>query len=352
MNERRVAQWGLQQEKRGDGQLSTAVRLFISSPGDVAAERALCQRVLRRLQDRFLGRLDLQPIFWEHEPLLATATFQDQIVPPSETDVVVCILWSRLGTQLPEHIRREDGSRYDSGTEFEFEDAWRGFQEKGSPQILVYRKMAEAPLPSGDDEVVLDTLRQKRILDAFIEKWFHHDDGSLKAAFSPYCDLAEFEDQLDQHLEKLLVRKLVEAGDADAAKAPPRWSEGSPYRGLETFDFEHAPVFFGRTRAVNEVLDALRAQAADGRAFVTILGMSGGGKSSLARAGVLPLLCEPGVIEGVGLWRRAVLRPSDEGGNLAEAMASALTAPQALPELIADDPDVAELTELLRGTGA
>jgi hypothetical protein len=37
-----------------------------------------------------------------------------------------------------------------------------------------------------------------------------------------------------------------------------------------------------------------------------VTGASGSGKSSLVRAGVLPKLTEPGVIEGVSLWRRAV----------------------------------------------
>ncbi len=309
----------------------------------------LCQRVIKRLQSRFLGRLEIEPVIWEHEPLLATATFQDQIVLPSETDIVVCILWARLGTRLPAHITRADGSRYDSGTEFEFEDAVRGFRESGKPELLVYRKTVEPRLGFEGQPALLEKLRQKQALDAFFGKWFESGDGSLSAAFSPYEDLAEFEDHLEQHLEKLLVRQLVESGDPAAAEAPPLWREGSPYRGLETFEYEHAPVFFGRTRAVHDVIDALRAQAAEGRAFVNVLGMSGGGKSSLARAGVLPLLTQPGVIEGVGLWRRALMRPGDEGGDVFAALAAALTAPEALPALAGPE-GAGGLARLLRET--
>ena len=71
------------------------------------------------------------------------------------------------------------------------------------------------------------------------------------------------------------------------------WVYGSPFRGLESFGFEHAAVYFGRTRAVAALLDALRRQAAARRAFVLVVGMSGGGKSSLARAGVMPMLTQP-----------------------------------------------------------
>jgi hypothetical protein len=58
--------------------------------------------------------------------------------------------------------------------------------------------------------------------------------------------------------------------------------------GLQIFDFEHAPIFAGRTLAIDGVLSALTQQAEAGRPFVLILGASDSGKSSLVRAGVLP----------------------------------------------------------------
>jgi len=110
--------------------------LFISSPGDVFEERAIASRVIERLQSEYIGRVVLEPVLWEHEPLVATATFQAQIVKPSETDVVISILWSRLGTKLPEQFKRADGSRYDSGTEYEFEEAIEGFRRNGTPDPI------------------------------------------------------------------------------------------------------------------------------------------------------------------------------------------------------------------------
>ena len=331
-----------------------ALRIFISSPGDVVEERTLTRRVLERLAGEFSGRITLEPIFWEHEPLLATDTFQTQIARPSETDILISILWSRLGTRLPAQFTRADGSRYDSGTEYEFEDAVAAHRRQGRPDLLVYRKMADPVVSLKDKKALLEKLSQKEALDAFFSKWFQDEsEGTLIAAFHPFERSSDFEELLESHLRKLIERRLPEeevGAKAPAAMAP--WREGSPFRGLHVFCFEHAPVFFGRTKAVGEVLNAIRVKASEGCAFVLVLGMSGGGKSSLVQAGVLPVLTQPGVIEGVNLWRRAIMRPGDSSGDVFDALAASILEKEALPELAADNIDAAELAQLLRETPA
>jgi len=324
------------------------LRIFISSPGDVFEERAIAQRVIDRIQSEYVGRIVLEPVLWEHEPLVATANFQEQIIKPSDTDVVIAILWSRLGTRLPKGFTREDGSRYDSGTEFEFEEAIAGFRKNGKPDLLVYRKTAPPSVRLDDEKELLARLSQKKKLDNFVEKWFHDKaEGTLIAAFHAFESPSDFENLLEIHLHKLVERQLPGSVAAEA-EAPAIWKKGSPFRGLQAFEFEHAPVFFGRTKAVSDVIQALRDQAADGRLFVLILGMSGGGKSSVARAGVLPMLTQPGVIEGVDLWRRAVFRPTDVRGDLFTGLATALLRETALPTLDVDSNGPAELAQILR----
>src|SRR5688572_27293365 len=312
------------------------LKFFISSPGDVFEERAIASRVIDRLQSEYIGRVVLEPVLWEHEPLVATATFQAQIVKPSETDVVISILWSRLGTKLPEQFKRADGSRYDSGTEYEFEEAIEGFRRNGTPDLLVYRKTAPPSVRLDDEKDLMERLGQKKKLDQFIDKWFHDKaEGTLVAAFHPFESPSDFEILIENHLRRLIDRSLPRSVAA-TSEARAVWKKGSPFRGLAAFEFEHAEVFFGRTRAVSDILNALRKQAAEGRPFALILGMSGGGKSSVVRAGVLPMLIRPGVIEGVGLWRRAVFRPTDVRGDLFEGLGNALIREDALPSL---DPD-------------
>jgi serine/threonine protein kinase/formylglycine-generating enzyme required for sulfatase activity len=64
----------------------------------------------------------------------------------------------------------------------------------------------------------------------------------------------------------------------------------NPYRGLRSFDSEHRALFFGREADIGAVLDRLRTDP-----LVVVAGDSGVGKSSLCRAGVLPLVVERGL---------------------------------------------------------
>jgi hypothetical protein len=321
------------------------LRIFVSSPGDVGEERALTQDVLNRLEGEFLSRVKFKPIFWEHEPLRASAHFQEQIPNPGDADIVICIIWSRLGTRMPGHITRPDGSRYASGTEYEFEKALNGYKIKGFPDLLVYRKTAPPLIPADDEE----RWQQFNKVRAFIRKWFLAGDGSFTAAFRTFETPTEFAELLETHLRKLIELRLPQPAVVDVPSGvPPLWQHGSPFRGLQVFDFGHAPIFCGRTHAASDVLNALRKQAADGCAFVLLLGMSGVGKSSLVRAGVLPNLTRPGVIEGIGVWRRAMLRPGDTAGDLCAGLAAALLRQESLPELEESGTTSEEFARLLR----
>lgn len=327
-----------------------SISIFISSPGDVDEERRLTGRVIERFQYEFGQQVELDAVFWEHEPLRATASFQEQIPRPSTMDIVVFILWSRLGTRLPSHITRPDGTMYASGTEFEFEDAWQACHETGCPEILVYRKDAQAIASLDSEEEVLRRLDQKRALDGFIQKWFIGDDGSLKGAFHHFNTPADFEDLLEKHLRSMIERRLRSAeseDDTDSLHAA--WRRGSPFRGLEAFDVEHAPIFCGRTSATSEVLQALRNGESVGTPFVLVVGPSGSGKSSLLRAGVLPTLTQSGVMDGIGVWRYGVVRPSDNA-DLFLGLAECLLADSALPEIAAAGVHAEELAKVMRAS--
>ena len=78
-----------------------------------------------------------------------------------------------------------------------------------------------------------------------------------------------------------------------------RWTKGSPYVGLSAFGADHASVFCGRSRIVADLLRAMRVQIENQRRFVLIVGASGCGKTSLLRAGAIPLLTKPDGFDGL-----------------------------------------------------
>lgn len=98
-----------------------------------------------------------------------------------------------------------------------------------------------------------------------------------------------------------------------------------PYRGLEVFDEEHARFFFGREAMTQHLVEALRPTR-----FLCVLGPSGSGKSSLARAGLLPLL-RAGQLPGSRNWQYLVFKP---GAHPIEELALSLAALQTVQDQI------------------
>ena len=82
----------------------------------------------------------------------------------------------------------------------------------------------------------------------------------------------------------------------DKNQAAKESGEKSPYRGLRAFDKENRTDFFGRRKLINNMVELIRQKR-----FLAVVGLSGSGKSSLVRAGLLPLL-EEGAIGESEKW--------------------------------------------------
>ena len=86
---------------------------------------------------------------------------------------------------------------------------------------------------------------------------------------------------------------------------------GAPYRGLATFGRGDAEWFFGREAAAAQVLERMSQQVA-GPGLLVVSGVSGAGKSSLLRAGVLPRVraCGLAAAPGAASWPCLVFTPT------------------------------------------
>ena len=334
------------------------LRIFISSPADVPDERLRAALIIDKLSQDYSRFFTIDSYRWEHEPMLAAGHFQDAIEPPSAFDIVVLILWSRLGTPLPEktaarEYRGIDGRAPVTGTEWEYEEALKVAREKKAPDILAFRNISPAPIDPRDPDAQAKSMAQLNALNAF---WTQHfvDRGVFLAAFDEYRTLEDFAQRLEQSLRKLIERRIKDAS-AGKPQTEPIWL-GDPFRGLKSYEFEHAPIFFGRDVAVTKATEQLAAKARSGQAFLLVSGASGSGKSSLVRAGTVPRLMKPQRISGIAFLRRAVFRPGSEGGDVFLGLAKALTRGDAhdvgLPELVAKGQDAAQLAVHLRGAAS
>jgi len=311
------------------------IRLFVSSPTDVAAERRRVDNVVNRIQADYEG-MEFEVIRWEESFYTARSTFQDQITSPADVDIVLCILWKRLGSPLPDDYRRPDGST-PTGTEYEFETAMEAALSGELPDILVYRKTQSISFSADHVEQEQAELQS---LESFWRRWIQNEKGHFTAGFKPFEQTDEFEQQLEKDLRAWLKRRFHHVTWPE--------SKGSPYRGLDVFDEEHAPIYFGRRRAINEVRARLIAnEQRDGIGFLLIIGASGAGKSSLVRAGLIPALKESNPLEGVAGWRTLVLRPTELGADPVHGLVSQLYETSVLPELLEGDyQQPKELSEL------
>jgi hypothetical protein len=337
------------------------IDIFVSSPEDVQKERSLVERAIRSIAGEFNvpvtvtysnwlrklntsdkaaaqsangsedGRTWLCPCFWEYQDSELDQDYKEQIPNTGSYNLVISILWSRLGSKLSPAFIMPDGSTPKTANEYEI--AWVLDQlnrTPGFPELRVYRNRSIPPAP----------LQPRGQREAFFQEWdavqeffaVWEKQSAFADARSDYSDLQEFENLFGQHFRDFLTRQLKE--EIVPRKRPligQVW-EAEPFQGLQSFDFEHAPIFHGRTKAVGQVLDVLNEQVSARKPFVLVLGATGSGKSSLVQAGVLPLLTEVGTVAGQGPWRRARTRPGFDGDPFG-ALAAALLADRALPEL-------------------
>jgi WD40 repeat protein/tetratricopeptide (TPR) repeat protein len=337
------------------GGMPQRLRIFVSSPSDVPDERLRAALIVDKLSQDYGRFFSIESYRWEHEAMLASAHFQDAIEPPSDFDIVVLILWSRLGTPLPEktaerEYRGIDGRAPVTGTEWEYEEALKVAQEKKAPDLLAFRNISPAPIDPRDADAQARSMAQFSALNAF---WARHfaDKGVFLAAYDEYRTLEEFAQRLEESLRKLIERRIKDVA-AGELRTEPIWL-GEPFRGLEPYEFEHAPIFFGRDAAVTKAIEQLAANAHSAHAFLLVSGASGSGKSSLVKAGVVPRLMKPQRISGAAFLRRAVFRPGAEGADvflgLAKALTRAVGQDVGLPELIAPGQDAGQLATHLRG---
>jgi serine/threonine protein kinase len=173
-------------------------------------------------------------------------------------------------------------------------------------------------------------------------------EHTLALASQARADLAKLVDSLVAPTREarprsadVVLRALerIRSALAGRARALPSEERG-PFPGLDRYEPADRDVFFGRSAEIAGVLELART-----RGLVGIVGLSGTGKSSLTRAGVVPAI-EEGALGGWPTrWRSVLVTP---GSDLMDALGAALSKvlgaplaehPEAIAQQLASDVD-------------
>jgi formylglycine-generating enzyme required for sulfatase activity len=271
------------------------LRIFLSSPGDVAAEREIADATLADLErsPAWRGKFRFEIIRWDDPhaavPMDAHVSPQDAInqhMPkPSECDIVAVMLWARMGTPLFQP-RKPDGSPYLSGTEWEFFDAL-----EGKACVLLFRRLDKPRVELGDPDYEAK-VDQYQNVQRFFAALTDSDSSRARSVIS-YEGTSSFGRLFRQSVEGLL-RQIDEHEAADPGTSGivvtlrPRDTDpnlpDTPYPLLQPYT--HPKTLAGR----DSELIKLESLVGQHQLILCLHGASGTGKSSLLLAGLAPRL--------------------------------------------------------------
>ena len=135
-------------------------------------------------------------------------------------------------------------------------------------------------------EVALARMEGKHLFVLQIDPWNESTEMPSILTEEQYIDLrTDEEDGYRRLLNGFEVKGIT---PAEAREWRP---EEPPYPGLRAFERDDAPIFFGREDEIRKGVELLNRVRRQGYPrTVMVLGSSGSGKSSLARAGIVPRL--------------------------------------------------------------
>jgi hypothetical protein len=192
------------------------IRVFLSSPGDVLEERRIVKHEIDKLRDEPLLRGTIvECIAWDdpNAPVMdATKTPQEAInegLPmPADCDIVIVIMWSRLGTPLDveHHGVKANGDPYHSGTEWEYLNGINAAtrNRRQLPRVIVYRRTEKRAFDA-DSPDFKDQVKQFQLVEDFFAQFRDPATGAFRRGYYEYADVQTFEQNFLIDLKRMIV---------------------------------------------------------------------------------------------------------------------------------------------------
>ncbi|MDQ3918084.1 MAG: DUF4062 domain-containing protein [Acidobacteriota bacterium] len=181
-----------------DNKLYRILRIFISSPSDVAPERARLATVIREDLQWLANELGFMLEMLDWPNVAPGAGRPEQVIldkyHPQTWDVFVGIMWHRFGTP-PQKFNAGAAETYFGGTEEEFRAAYSLWERHRQPRVMFYRCDRPAPLNA------LEPDQLKRVRKFF--KGFS-PEGRHPGFYHTYMEPGDFERAVRRHLGQLV----------------------------------------------------------------------------------------------------------------------------------------------------
>src|SRR6516225_9568903 len=192
--------------------------------------------VSRKMVSRRLNHnhspLILCPYFLEHQRLQLDVGYQGTIPNTAEFDLVISILWSRLGALPNPTSKMPAGSPPGSGTEYEI--AWalhHANNNRRVPLLHVYRNCSKPTPPLEPKEECEVFIQQWDSLQKFFARWEKNSEGNFARKCNNYRDLQEFEELFREHFRDFLTCQIErDVGQKVMGRKVRRW-KSNPFRG-------------------------------------------------------------------------------------------------------------------------
>lgn len=195
-----------------------SIVVYISSPGDVQAERDVVKRVAQDINEdpAWRARCRLTVLAYEDSSApqmgrMAQRIVDDFMRKSSQADIVVSIFCNRMGTPT---IDEESGQPFKSGAHYEFDSAYSHFVQSGEdrPRIMLY--LGDKGIsPDAADEAINQYLSVREFKQGLRRQ------TKYQGLIGEYRDLVDFEIRLRKdlklHLAQLLTSRDAGAKDAD-----------------------------------------------------------------------------------------------------------------------------------------
>lgn len=167
-------------------------KCFIASPGDTSEEIAVCDKVFEEI-NKTLGQqlhFRIESKKWEENARPSFGEDRQDVINEQLLDdyqLFIGIMWNRFGTET---------KRAQSGTEEEFNLAYKKLTEQGNVEIMMYFNIAHSDVNSLNLEQV------QKVRD------YRKNISDLGGLYWTYSGSEEFENELKRHLNDYFVHKL------------------------------------------------------------------------------------------------------------------------------------------------